>query len=92
MGNSIEKHDLSELFGIKQKDKKVLILFNDDFNNFDFVIESLIEVCNHTNEQASQCALVAHARGKCDVKKGELEQLQSMKDALIARGLNVVIQ
>ncbi len=92
MGNNIEQHDLDQLFGISQKDRKVLILFNDDFNEFDFVIEALMEVCRHTTEQASQCALVAHTRGKCDVKTGDLEQLKEMKDALISRGLNVIIQ
>ncbi len=87
-----EQHNLAELFDIGQKEKKVLILFNDDVNNFNFVIESLIKVCEHSNEQASQCALVAHTRGKCDVKKGEYEQLSVMKEALVSRGLNVTIQ
>ena len=49
---------------------KELILYNDDVNTFEFVIESLIEVCGHYPEQAEQCALVAHTKGKCVIKTG----------------------
>ncbi len=87
-----EQHNISELLITGKEQKKVLILFNDDVNNFDFVIDSLMLVCSHSNEQASQCALVAHTRGKCDVKHGDYEQLKSMKDALILRGLNATIK
>ena len=49
-----------------------LILYNDDINTFDFVIESLVEVCGHEFEQAEQCALIAHFKGRCIVKSGSL--------------------
>lgn len=70
---------------------RFLILHNDDVNTFDFVIESLIEVCNHDEEQAEQCALITHYKGKCDVKKGDFETLKPMKDKLLSKGLQVTI-
>ncbi len=88
----IEQHEIAELFGIESKSKKVLILFNDNHNDFDFVITSLIKVCNHTDEQAAQCAFTAHTKGKCNVKSGSYEEISPMKEALISRGLNVIIQ
>jgi ATP-dependent Clp protease adaptor protein ClpS len=68
-----------------------LILYNDEINTFDFVIESLVDVCFMNTVQAEQCALIAHYKGKCDVKKGALINLKPMKDELNNRGLNVVI-
>ena len=47
-----------------------LVLFNDDFNSFDFIIQSLVEVCEHETMQAENCALIAHYNGKCRIKKG----------------------
>lgn len=64
-----------------------LVLFNDDFNTFDFVIESLIEICKHAREQAEQCTLLVHYKGKCTVKTGALELLKPMHEKLISRGL-----
>ena len=57
------------------------ILHNDDYNHFDYVIDSLVEVCKHDRLQAEQCTLIAHYNGKCDVKTGELEMLKQMKEA-----------
>jgi ATP-dependent Clp protease adaptor protein ClpS len=68
-----------------------LILFNDDVNTFDFVIESLIDVVGHEPEQAEQCALIAHFNGKCVIKTGPLEDLKVMSDALTLRKLSVSI-
>jgi ATP-dependent Clp protease adaptor protein ClpS len=65
-----------------------IILYNDDYNTFDFVIESLIKVCRHDVIQAEQCT---HIVGKCEVKKGTLTELKPMKDALVERGLSAVI-
>lgn len=75
----------------KLSDKRFLILHNDDKNTFDFVIENLIEVCNHDEIQAEQCAFITHFKGKCDVKKGDVSSLKSMKDKLISKGLSVTI-
>lgn len=69
-----------------------LILFNDDVNSFDHVIESLIDVCDHTSEQAEQCALLAHLKGKCDIKHGEYSYLAAMQDGLAIRGISSSIE
>lgn len=68
-----------------------LILHNDDFHTFDYVTVALMEICEHTFEQASQCTLIVHYKGKCDVKKGEISKLKPMKEALIQRELNATI-
>ena len=72
-------------------DRKELILFNDDVNSFDFIIESLIEVCDHDPEQAEQCALVAHFKGKCGIKHGTLSELTPMNNELNNRGISTVL-
>jgi ATP-dependent Clp protease adaptor protein ClpS len=72
--------------------KRVIVLFNDDFNSFDYVIECLVEICDHDTTQAEQCAFITHYNGKCDVKNGNLSKLKPLKDRLIEKGLNVNIQ
>jgi ATP-dependent Clp protease adaptor protein ClpS len=74
------------------EDVKDLILYNDDYNTFDFVIETLIDVCNHTPEQAEQCALITHYKGKCIIKEGDYLFLKPMKEEINTRGLNSVIE
>ena len=69
-----------------------LILFNDDVNTFDFVIETLIEVCKHEPEQAEQCALIAHYNGKCMVKSGDLYELKPLYEEMTLRGLTLSIE
>lgn len=69
-----------------------LIVWNDDVNTFDWVIETLVEVCGHTHEQAEQCALLIHMKGKCAVKNGEYETLQPMCTAILDRGINATIE
>ncbi len=71
--------------------RKELILFNDDVNSFDFVIESLVEVCDHDPVQAEQCALVAHFKGKCGIKSGSLTELTPMNNELNNRGISTVL-
>jgi ATP-dependent Clp protease adaptor protein ClpS len=68
-----------------------LIIWNDEVNTFDWVIESLIDVCSHTQEQAEQCALLIHYQGKYAVKKGNFDTLRPMCEALIDRGINSTI-
>jgi ATP-dependent Clp protease adaptor protein ClpS len=65
-----------------------LILYNDDFNTFDHVIKSLVEVCGHDSVQAEQCALIVHFKGSCEVKTGIPEILHAMSKSLNAKGLN----
>ncbi|MGC8865830.1 MAG: ATP-dependent Clp protease adaptor ClpS [Bacteroidales bacterium] len=73
-------------------DVKELILFNDEVNTFEHVIQCLVEVCRHTTEQAEQCALIAHFKGKCPVKSGSFTELKPMADELTRRYLTVEIQ
>ena len=69
-----------------------LLLFNDDVNTFDFVIETLIELCDHEPLQAEQCALVTHLKGKCAVKSGTYKELEPICIAMHDRGLSAEIQ
>lgn len=69
-----------------------LIVYNDDFNTFDWVIQCFMEVCNHNFEQSEQLSLIIHFKGKASVKTGPLKKLKPMKEALIERGLSAVIE
>jgi ATP-dependent Clp protease adaptor protein ClpS len=69
-----------------------LVLYNDDVNTFEFVIESLVEVCGHDFEQAEQCALIAHFKGRCTVKSGSYGELKGMSDELTMRKLTVSVE
>ncbi len=75
----------------KRKNLNEIILFNDDVNTFDWVIESLIEVCEHEPLQAEQCTLLVHYKGKCGVKTGEYSKLEPVCTALLQRGLSAEI-
>jgi len=68
-----------------------LILFNDDVNTFDFVIETLIDVCGHDPNQAEQCAMVVHFNGKCAVKSGNFTELKPVYNEMTNRKLTVSI-
>ena len=73
-------------------DRRELILFNDDINTFDFVIETLIEVCEHDPLTAEQCTLIAHFNGKCSVKSGDVEEVIPISSEMTNRGLAVSIK
>ena len=68
-----------------------IVLFNDDVNTFEHVIETLIRVCKHTNEQAEQCAILVHYKGKCTVKTGLLDELKPQCSSLLEAGLSAEI-
>ena len=68
-----------------------IVLYNDDVNTFDHVIETLIRVCSHTSEQAEQCALIVHYNGKCTVKTGSLKELTPQCLQLLEAGLSAEI-
>lgn len=68
-----------------------IIVFNDDVNTFDHVIETLIRVCNHTSEQAEQCSIIIHYKGKCTVKTGVLDELKPQCSSLLEAGLSAEI-
>jgi ATP-dependent Clp protease adaptor protein ClpS len=69
-----------------------LVLYNDDVNTFDFVIDSLIEVCRHDRIQAEQCSIIIHNNGRCSVKDGARRKLVPMCEALLDRGLSATIE
>jgi ATP-dependent Clp protease adaptor protein ClpS len=69
-----------------------IIVYNDDHNTFEWVIECFIEVLGHSHEQAEQLSLIIHFKGKATVKTGTRSELQPLKDGLIDRGLSAVIE
>ena len=68
-----------------------IVLFNDEVNTFEHVIETLIDVCEHTAEQAEQCSLIVHHNGKCTVKTGEYNDLEPRCSRLLQAGLSAEI-
>jgi ATP-dependent Clp protease adaptor protein ClpS len=71
---------------------KNLIVHNDEVNTFDWVIDSLMDICQHSEEQAEQCTLLIHFKGKASVKNGTFEKLQPLKVSLSDRGINATIE
>lgn len=69
-----------------------LIVWNDEVNTFEWVIETLMEVCKHSHEQAEQCSYIIHFRGKYAVKQGDYEELKPMCDAITERGIGATIE
>lgn len=69
-----------------------LIVWNDEVNTFEWVIETLVEVCRHSTEQAEQCAMIIHTQGKYAVKHGGYEVLKPMCDAITDRGIDATIE
>ncbi|TRX53085.1 ATP-dependent Clp protease adaptor ClpS [Fulvivirga sp. M361] len=89
MSFGYEEQELVELLEEADvTDVKDLMVFNDDVNTFDHVINTLIRVCNHSAEQAEQCAMIIHYRGKCSVKKGEFKFLKPMQEAICDAGID----
>ncbi len=68
-----------------------LVVFNDDVNTFEHVIDTLIDVCEHTPEQAEQCTLLIHYKGKCAVKNGSWEELVPMRNEICRRGISAEV-
>ncbi len=64
-----------------------LVVFNDEVNTFEFVIDTLIDVCQHTPEQAEQCTILIHHKGKCSVKNGNFEELVPLRNEICRRGI-----
>lgn len=68
-----------------------LVLFNDEINKYEFVVDCLIDICRHDPIQAEQCTLIAHHKGKCDIKNGSWSLLEEMKRAFDQKGLSTII-
>ncbi|GLB50570.1 ATP-dependent Clp protease adaptor protein ClpS [Neptunitalea sp. Y10] len=73
------------------KDQNEIVLYNDDVNTFDHVIETLIRACDHTSEQAEQCSIIVHYKGKCTVKTGDYEDLKPRCSLMLEAGLSAEI-
>ena len=87
------QREYEEDVAVLEKEDEVykIILWNDDVNTFDYVIDALVEICEHTLEQAEQCTFLVHYKGKCTVKTGSLEKLKPMHEKLLSRSLTSVI-
>lgn len=88
---SVKEQTLSKVEEILSKPYR-LVLHNDDYNTFDWVIKCLMETCGHELEQANQCAHIVHFKGKCDVKYGDYETISTMKEKLEKSGLSVTME
>jgi ATP-dependent Clp protease adaptor protein ClpS len=75
-----------------EEDINDLIVYNDDVNTFEHVINTLVKVCKHTPEQAEQCTLLVHYKGKCAVKKGSFVDLIPFRQAIVDAGINAEIE
>ena len=79
--------DLTDVGAISE-----LIVYNDDHNTFDWVIQCFVEVLEHSAEQAEQLSLIVHYKGQATVKTAPMKVLRPLKDALVDRGLSAIIQ
>ena len=86
-----EKHSEELLLEEDLKNQNEILLYNDDVNTFDHVIETLIYACDHTPEQAEQCSLLVHYKGKCTVKTGDYDDLKPRCSKLLEAGLSAEI-
>ena len=83
--------DVEVLDEVVDTDVHSLIVFNDEVNTFDHVINTLMEVCEHTPEQAEQCTLIIHYKGKCSVKNGSWEELVPLRNEICRRGISAEV-
>ena len=86
-----EKESFDFLEAVVTEDQKDLVVYNDDFNTFEHVINTLVKVCKHSAEQAEQCSWIIHYKGKCSVKKGEYKKLKPLKEAICEEGIDAKI-
>ncbi|MDR6300685.1 ATP-dependent Clp protease adaptor ClpS [Mesonia maritima] len=90
---SVQEEVLEEvLTETKEKKQNEIVVFNDDVNTFDHVIEMLMDACEHDMLQAEQCTLLIHYKGKCAVKTGDFEDLQPRCTKLLEAGISAEIQ
>ena len=77
--------------GVDHQNQAKLVLHNDDINTFDYVMEILIEVCDHSMTQAEQCATITHFKGKCEVRSGSFTAMKELRYQLISKGLKATV-
>jgi ATP-dependent Clp protease adaptor protein ClpS len=90
-GRGQEQYAYDEFEDVLVEGGYTLWLFNDDYNTFEFVIDTLMELCRHTHEQAMQCALITHNTGKCDVYRAGYEEVERIANTMLNRRLTVKI-
>ncbi len=88
---TITETDIEEEILRAEKKQNELVIYNDDFNTFDYVIDTLVRVCGHDVLQAEQCTLMIHYNGKCSVKRGEFKKLRPLCENIQERGLTAEI-
>lgn len=89
---STQEQHKEDLLLLEKEDKEnQIVLYNDDVNTFDHVINTLIYACEHTPEQAEQCSLIVHYKGKCTVKSGSFDDLKPRCTKLLEAGLSAEI-
>ncbi len=91
LGNTIEKTSVDVLLDEEVSKNNEIVLYNDDVNTFDHVIDTLIYACDHTPEQAEQCSIIVHYKGKCTVKTGSYDDLEPRCTMLLDAGLSAEI-
>lgn len=89
--STIEKVQEDVLVEEQLGENNEIVLYNDDVNTFDHVIDTLIRVCKHSSEQAEQCAILVHYKGKCTVKTGSFDELKPQCTQLLEAGLSAEI-
>ena len=88
----IVKEDIDELLGSILGNACRLVLHNDEENTFDWVIQSLIDICKHTHHQAEQCAMIIHFKGQYAVQEGDEQTLKPMREAFVDRGIGATLE
>ena len=86
----INPQEITEVSTLAEREHEI-ILYNDEVNTFDHVIECLINICEHTSLQAEQCAYLVHYSGRCAVKSGSLDELVPKCSALLEEGLSAEV-
>lgn len=88
---TIWQEETEELVDVVDTEVFDLVVYNDDVNTFDHVITTLMDVCEHTPEQAEQCTLIIHFKGKCTVKSGSFDDLAPKRNAICGRGISAEV-
>ncbi len=85
------QEEVEVLDEVRVSELNELVVYNDDVNTFDHVIDTLIKICGHSAEQAEQCTLIIHYKGKCSVKVGNFDELKPMRQGICDRGISAEI-
>ena len=88
---NIKPKEIEDISILESREHEI-ILYNDDVNTFDHVINCLMRICSHELIQAEQCAWLVHQKGRCKVKNGSIKQLRAMCEALLENGLTAQIE